>query len=338
MGSLEKIVLISAGDPASIAPEITVKAIQCLLDDVRLKPIVISNPDLIKNAKILVNSDIDLNLVKDLKKFSDFKNNCLNLIPLKIPHEVILGKPNYQNSSFVINSIQSCVKILNSSIASAIVTNPISKNVMHKAGFSFDGHTDYLESLSVVKKKAIMMLVTEQLKTVPLTIHVPLRKVPLLISKDLILNTIKTIINEFNLYFGISKPRILITGLNPHAGENGDIGLEENEVIIPAIKEAKKDFNCSLIGPVSADSAFAPTFRKLYDVAICMYHDQALIPIKTIGFHNGVNVTLGIDFIRTSPDHGTGFDIAGKNIANPESLIASIKLAYEMSLFKENGL
>ena len=338
MSFLQKIILISAGDPSSIASEITVKAIQCLLDDTHLKPIVISNPDLIKNTKILVKSDIDLNIVEDLKKFSDFKNNCLNLIPLNIPHEVNLGKPNYKNSSFVINSIQSCVNILNSSIASAMVTNPINKNVMHKAGFNFDGHTDYLETLSVLKKKAIMMLVTEQLKTVPLTIHVPLRKVPMLISKDLILNTIKTIINEFNLYFGISKPRILITGLNPHAGENGDIGLEENEVIIPAIKEAKKNLNCSLIGPVPADSAFAPIFRKQYDVAICMYHDQALIPIKTIDFYNGVNVTLGIDFIRTSPDHGTGFDIAGKNIANPESLIASIKLAYKMSSFKENGL
>ena len=338
MGSLQKIILISAGDPASIASEITIKAIQCLLDDNHLKTIVISNPNLIENAKTLVKSNIALNVIKDLKKFSDFKNNCLNLIPLNIPHEVILGKPNYQNSSFVINSIQSCVNILHSSIASAMVTNPINKNIMHKAGFNFDGHTDYLESVSVLKKKAIMMLVTEELRTVPLTIHVPLKKVPLLITKDLILNTIKTIINEFNLYFGINKPRILITGLNPHAGENGDIGLEENEIIIPAILEAKKNLNCSLIGPVSADSAFAPSFRKQYDVAICMYHDQALIPIKTIDFHNGVNVTLGIDFIRTSPDHGTGFDIAGKNIANPESLIASIKLAYEMSLFKENGL
>ena len=338
MGSLQKIILISAGDPSSIASEITVKAIQCLLDYTHLKLLVISNPNLIENAKVIAKSDIGLNIIKDLKKFSDFKNNYLNLIPLNMPHEFILGKPNYKNSSFVINSIQSCVKILNSSIASAMVTNPINKNTMYRAGFNFDGHTDYLESLSVLKKKAIMMLVTEQLRTVPLTIHVPLKKVPLLITKDLILKTIKTIIDEFNLYFGISKPRILITGLNPHAGENGDIGLEENEVIKPAIKEAKKHLNCSLIGPVSADSAFAPSFRKQYDVAICMYHDQALIPIKTIDFHNGVNVTLGIDFIRTSPDHGTGFDIAGKNVANPESLIASIKLAYEMSLFKENGL
>jgi len=226
MSSLQKIIIISAGDPSSIASEITVKAIQCLLHDTHLKPIVISNLNLIENAKSIVKSDIALNIIKDLKNFSDFKKNCLNLIPLKIPHEFILGKPNYKNSSFVINSIQSCVNILNSSIASAMVTNPINKNTMYKAGFKFDGHTDYLESLSVLKKKAIMMLVTKQLRTVPLTIHVPLKKVPLLITKDLILKTIKTIISEFKLYFGISKPRILITGLNPHAGENGDIGLE----------------------------------------------------------------------------------------------------------------
>ena len=337
MGRMQKIILISAGDPASIATEITIKAIQYLLDYTHLKPVVISNPNLIENAKTLVKSDINLNVIKDLRKFSDFKKKCFNLIPINIPHKVNLGRPNYQNSTFVIDSIESCVKILNSSIASAIVTNPINKNVMHKAGFNFDGHTDYLESLSVLKKKAIMLLVTEQLRTVPLTIHIPLKKVPSIITKDLILDTIKTIIQDFNLYFGINEPRILITGLNPHAGEKGDIGLEENEVIIPAIEEAKKNLNCSLIGPVSADSAFTSNFRKQYDFAICMYHDQALIPIKTLDFNNGVNVTLGIDFIRTSPDHGTGFDIAGKNIANPESLIASLKLAYKMSLFKENG-
>jgi 4-hydroxythreonine-4-phosphate dehydrogenase len=182
------------------------------------------------------------------------------------------------------------------------------------------------------------MLVTDQLKTIPLTIHVPLKDVPALITKDLIYNTIKILIKDLNLYFGINKPRILVTGLNPHAGENGDIGFEENEIIIPAILEAKKNLNCSIIGPVSADSAFTPSLRKQYDVAICMYHDQALIPIKTLDFFNGVNITLGIDFIRTSPDHGTGFEIAGKNIANAESLISSIKLAYEMSLFKEDRL
>ena len=338
MSSLEKIILISAGDPASIASEITVKAIQSLLNNIYIKPIVISNIKLIENSKNIIKSDIPLNIIKDLKNFSDFQKNCFNLIPLDIQYEVVLGKPNYKNSSFVKKSIKTCVSIINRSIASAIVTNPINKNVMHKAGFKFNGHTDYLESLSVIKKNAIMMLVTDQLKTIPLTIHVPLKDVPTLITKDLILNTIKILIKDLNLYFGINKPRILVTGLNPHAGENGDIGFEENEIIIPAILEAKKNLNCSIIGPVSADSAFTPSLRKQYDVAICMYHDQALIPIKTLDFFNGVNITLGIDFIRTSPDHGTGFEIAGKNIANAESLISSIKLAYEMSLFKEDRL
>ena len=137
-------------------------------------------------------------------------------------------------------------------------------------------------------------------------------------------------------YFGISKPRIIVTGLNPHAGEDGDIGTEEKEIIIPAIKKALDDKNFYLSGPVSADTAFSYNKRKEYDLAVCMYHDQALIPIKTLDFYNGVNVTLGLDFIRTSPDHGTGFDIAGKNVANPQSLISAINLAYMMSINKDN--
>ena len=183
-----------------------------------------------------------------------------------------------------------------------------------------------------------MMLVGKDLKTIPLTIHVPINKVPSLITKDLILKTIKTAIIDLKKYFGIFEPRILITGLNPHSGENGDIGLEEKQIIIPAIKKARNILNCSIQGPVSGDIAFTLNARKEYDVAICMYHDQALIPIKTLDFFNGVNVTLGLDFIRTSPDHGTGFEIAGKNKARADSLISSIKLAYKMSLHKETSL
>ena len=181
------------------------------------------------------------------------------------------------------------------------------------------------------------MLVIKDLKTIPLTVHVPLKNVPKLISKNLLELTISIAKESLVSLFNISKPRIIITGLNPHAGENGDIGDEEKKIIIPAINEAKKKQNCFLEGPISADTAFSSEKRKFYDVAICMYHDQALIPIKTLDFFNGVNVTLGLDFIRTSPDHGTGFDIVGKNIANPDSLIAAINLAYEMSINKNNG-
>ena len=180
----------------------------------------------------------------------------------------------------------------------------------------------------------------KDLKTIPLTVHVPLNNVPKLISKNLIELTISIAKESLISLFNISKPRIIITGLNPHAGENGDIGDEEKKIIIPAINEAKKKQNCFLEGPISADTAFSSEKRRFYDVAICMYHDQALIPIKTLDFFNGVNVTLGLDFIRTSPDHGTGFDIAGKNIANPIATILSLSMAlrYSLDLDKEADL
>ena len=182
-----------------------------------------------------------------------------------------------------------------------------------------------------------MMLVTNELKTLPVTIHVPLKRVTQLITKELINTKIKIAVDDLKTFFDIKKPSIIVTGLNPHAGENGDLGDEEIKVIKPAIDELKKHTNISITGPVPADIAFSHEKRCQYDLAVCMYHDQAIIPIKTLDFHNGVNVTLGLDFIRTSPDHGTAFDIAGKNLANPESLISAINLAYQMSTNKNNA-
>ena len=205
---------------------------------------------------------------------------------------------------------------------------------MPEAGFNFEGHTDFLATLSLKNNKPVMMLVTKGLKTLPLTIHVPLVKVPKLITKELICSNIKIAAEALKTFFNIKRPSIVVTGLNPHAGENGDFGNEEINIIKPAIDELRKLDNICLSGPISADTAFSSTRRSKYDLAVCMYHDQALIPIKTLDFNNGVNVTLGLDFIRTSPDHGTGFDIAGKNLANPESLIAAINLAYDMCVNK----
>lgn len=330
MNFLKKIILITAGDPASIASEITLKAINSTKINKNIYPVVITNKYLFKNIKRITKINLSINEIKDIKNFVDYKNNCLNIIPIEIEKDVVLGKPNTKNCDFVKNSIVKSVKILTNSSASAIVTNPINKNIMHKSGFNFSGHTDFLASLSL-KKTPVMMLVGKNLKTIPLTIHVPIKEVSKLISKELILSTINIAANNLSFYFGIKKPRIIITGLNPHAGENGDIGVEEEKIIIPALNEARKSKCIELIGPVSADTAFSNHKRKQYDLAICMYHDQALIPIKTLDFYNAVNVTLGLDFIRTSPDHGTGFDIAGKNKADPTSLISAINLAYLMS-------
>ena len=326
----KEVILITAGDPASISTEITIKAIESHSISKNINLVAITDPKLVEESKKLINSNIKINVIKDTIKFSDYKEYCFNIIPIKLNNKIEYGKPDIENFSFTKFSIIRTIQIHNNSIASAIVTNPINKHIMYKSGFDFEGHTDFLGSLSLKKKNPVMMLVTNGLKTLPLTIHVPLKKVAELITKELINTKIKIAVDDLKTLFDIKKPSIIVTGLNPHAGENGDLGDEEIRIIKPAIDELKKLNNLSITGPISADIAFSPSKRCHYDLAVCMYHDQALIPIKTLDFYNGVNVTLGLDFIRTSPDHGTAFDIAGKNLANPESLISAINLAYEM--------
>tara|TARA_B100000900_G_scaffold410242_1_gene427681 strand:- start:861 stop:1883 length:1023 start_codon:yes stop_codon:yes gene_type:complete len=337
MISPKKVILITAGDPASISTEITIKAMQAKKINKNVNFVVVTDPILIEKYIHFVKSDIKINLVKDRVKFCDYKDNFLNIIPIQLKNQLTYGNPDTKHSHFIKNSIITSVNTYLNSIASAIVTNPINKHFMHKSGFNFEGHTDFLASISVKRKNPIMMLVTNELKTLPLTIHVPLKEVPKLITKDLIYSKIKIAVEDLKTFFNIKIPSIIVTGLNPHAGENGDFGDEEINVIKPAIDELKKLKNVLIDGPISPDTAFLPTSRLNYDLVVCMYHDQALIPIKTLDFYNGVNVTLGLDFIRTSPDHGTGFDIAGKNIANPESLISAINLAYKMSINQNNA-
>jgi len=337
MSVAKEVILITAGDPASISTEITIKALETQRINKNINLVAITNLALVEEYKKLTESNLKVNEIKDKIRFSDYKDHHLNIIPIKLDNKVEYGKPDIKNFSFTMSSILKTVEIHNNSIASAIVTNPINKYIMYKSGFNFEGHTDFLGSLSIKKKNPVMILVTNGLKTLPLTIHVPLRKVTQLITKELIHTKVKIAANDLKNLFDIKQPSIIVTGLNPHAGENGDLGDEEINIIKPAIDELKKLYNLSITGPISADIAFSPEKRCHYDLAVCMYHDQALIPIKTLDFHNGVNVTLGLDFIRTSPDHGTAFDIAGKNLANPESLISAINLAYEMSANKKNA-
>ncbi len=336
MISSKQFILITAGDPASISTEITIKAIESKKKNKNIKSIVITDPKLIEENKALIKSKIKIHEIKDIVNFTDYKEGYFNIIALKLKNKVNFGKPDVKNFSFIKSSIITATNVYFNSIATAIVTNPINKYIMHKAGFKFEGHTDYLATLSSKKIKPVMMLVTKELKTLPLTIHVPLKKVSKLITKDLICSNVKIAAEALKTFFNIKCPSIIVTGLNPHSGENGDFGDEEINIIKPAIDELKKCNNMCLSGPISADIAFSSTIRSKYDLAVCMYHDQALIPIKTLDFNNGVNVTLGLDFIRTSPDHGTGFDIAGKNLASPESLIAAVNLAYDMSVNKKN--
>jgi 4-hydroxythreonine-4-phosphate dehydrogenase len=207
---------------------------------------------------------------------------------------------------------------------------PISKSVLKDgANFPFPGHTEYLAHLDR-RKNYGMMLVNKYLNVVPATIHIPIKDIAKYLNAEIIEKTIKTTHKELTSRFSISNPSIWISGLNPHAGESGTIGDEEQIFIIPVIRKLQSE-GYNLIGPVSADTMFYRKKRGRFDAAICMYHDQALIPIKTLDFHSSVNLTIGLSFIRTSPDHGTAFDIAGKNLANPTSTIEAIKLAWNLS-------
>lgn len=219
---------------------------------------------------------------------------------------------------------------MRSGAASALCTAPIHKKALKDgAGFAYPGHTEYLAALAGVER-VVMMLASDMLRVVPTTIHIPVAEVPRALTAALLTDTLLITHAALRRDFGLAAPRIAVAGLNPHAGEGGAMGVEEIEMIIPVL-DALRAEGMDIIGPMSADTMFHAAARKSYDVAVCMYHDQALIPIKTLDFDRGVNVTLGLPFIRTSPDHGTAFDIAGQGIANPTSLIEALKLAQKMA-------
>jgi 4-hydroxythreonine-4-phosphate dehydrogenase len=217
--------------------------------------------------------------------------------------------------------------------ASAIVTNPIAKSVLYRAGFRHPGHTEFLAELAAADGRTpqpVMMLWSPALAVVPVTIHISLREAIGQLSSDLIVTTVRIVTAALKARFGLANPRLVVSGLNPHAGEDGSLGTEERTIVAPAVEKLRGE-GIEIRGPLPADTMFHDAARKTYDCAICMYHDQALIPVKTLAFEDAVNVTLGLPFIRTSPDHGTAFDIAGTGRANPSSLIAALRLAARMA-------
>ena len=229
----------------------------------------------------------------------------------------------------VIGAIETAVKAAVSGKAAAVVTAPINKARLLAAGFPFAGHTEYLAELTGAPR-AVMMLAGGGLRVVPLTIHIPLVEVPAAISERAILETAEIILASLARDFAIARPRLTIAGLNPHAGESGRLGKEEDEIIAPAVETLRARGHL-VFGPLPGDTMFHEAARAEYDAALCMYHDQALIPLKTFAFWEGVNVTLGLPIVRTSPDHGTAFDIAGRGQADARSMIAAIRLAADMA-------
>jgi 4-hydroxythreonine-4-phosphate dehydrogenase len=254
----------------------------------------------------------------------------LPVLRLDFAAAAVPGQPAPENANGVIASIARGVQLVMSGQAAAICTAPIHKKALKDgAGFAFPGHTEYLAHLAGVDH-VVMMLACPALRVVPVTIHIPLSEVPARLTADLLKRTIRTTHAGLIRDFGIAQPRLAVAGLNPHAGEGGAMGGEEIALIGPVLADLRAE-GLTLAGPLSADTMFHAGARAGYDAAICMYHDQALIPIKTLDFAGGVNVTLGLPFIRTSPDHGTAFDIAGQNRADASSLIAALRMAHDMA-------
>jgi 4-hydroxythreonine-4-phosphate dehydrogenase len=249
------------------------------------------------------------------------------------------GRPDANSAEAVLASIRQAVGDVASGRASAVVTNPIAKSVLYRAGFPHPGHTEFLAELASRDGKTpqpVMMLWSPTLAVVPVTIHLPLKDAIAQLTSELIVATARIAVADLKTRFGIANPRLAISGLNPHAGEFGTLGAEDDEIVAPAIA-ALRNRGIQARGPLPADTMFHEAARNSYDCAICMYHDQALIPIKTIAFDDAVNVTLGLPFIRTSPDHGTAFDIAGTGKANPASLMAALKLAARMAAAQQQA-
>ncbi len=324
---------LTLGDPAGIGPDITLLAYAARARE-DIPPFMLLGDETVLAARAeALGLRVPLGTVTNADEALDLFAEALPVLPIEIAGEVVTGRPDLAAMAAVKQSIETAVSLVRGGEARAVVTNPISKSLLYQTGFTFPGHTEYLAALasdSDTPLLPVMMLAAGPFRVVPVTIHIPLKDVPAKLTKELLLATIKTTDKDLRQYFGIARPRLAISGLNPHAGEDGSLGREEIDVIAPAIEAARAE-GLDVTGPHPADTLFHETARAHYDAALCMYHDQALVPFKTLAFEEGVNVTLGLPFVRTSPDHGTAFDIAGTGKANPRSLIEALRLADAMT-------
>ena len=314
-------VALTCGDPAGIGPELAGRAWQSLHDSVPF--FWIGDPRHLPEG-------LDVQIISTPSGVTEAAGRGLPVLPHRFNAPAVPGTPSKENAAGVIEVIDRAVALVIAGEASAICTAPISKKVLADwGGFRHHGHTEYLAELAGVPD-VVMMLAAKELKVVPATIHIPLASVTGALTAEKLETTLRITEAALRRDFGIKEPHIAVAGLNPHAGEGGLLGHEDTGVIAPVIRKlAAEGMNIS--GPLPADTMFHGAARARYDAAVAMYHDQALIPIKTLAFDRGVNVTLGLPFVRTSPDHGTAFDIAGKRIADPTSLIEALKLADRMA-------
>ncbi|WP_428515963.1 4-hydroxythreonine-4-phosphate dehydrogenase PdxA [Roseovarius sp.] len=313
-------VAISCGEPAGIGPEIAARAWHALKDEVPV--LYLGDPDHLPK-------DVPVTRIDAPEDAPQYATSALPVLAYRFEGPLTHGQPNPDHARSVIEMISTAVTLLQRGAVGALCTAPIHKKALQDgAGFAFPGHTEFLADLAGAKH-VVMMLASDQLRVVPATIHMPLSQVPAALTPDSLEQTIRITHAGLIRDFGIVVPRIAVAGLNPHAGEGGKMGHEDIEIIAPVLDKLRGE-GMDLRGPLSADTMFHAGARTGYDAAICMYHDQALIPIKTLDFDRGVNVTLGLPFVRTSPDHGTALDIAGKGMANPTSMIEAVRLAARM--------
>lgn len=318
------------GEPSGIGPDISLavwrgrahSGVPCFF--------LLACPALIRQRAALIGLDVPVREIASPVEAPDTFQRALPVLPLQRPVDAVPGLPHTANTGAVIEAIETAVSLCRENLVSAMVTNPIQKASLYAAGFPHPGHTEFLETLAGAGARSVMMLAVPGLRVVPVTVHRALASVPGALSVDLIVRTARIVAAALRSDFGIEAPRLAVAGLNPHAGEAGTLGHEEVDIIAPALAVLRAE-GIDVFGPVPADTLFHPEARAGYDAALCMYHDQALIPLKTIDFHNGVNVTLGLPFVRTSPDHGTALDIAGKGTADPRSLVAALKLARDIA-------
>ena len=325
--------VLTQGDPSGIGPELALLAWKMARHDADIPPFVLlADPDHLARVAHDLGHAVTFAIMEPENAVAAFAT-ALPILPLAARVIGPAGQPDAADAPATIESIERAVALVQGAQAAALVTNPIAKHVLTSAGFTHPGHTEFLAALAGGRgapPRAVMLLWSTELVVVPVTIHVPLAQAPSLVTRALIVETGRIVAHDLAMRFGIAAPRLAVSGLNPHAGEAGTIGREEVETIAPAIAELRA-LGIDARGPYPADTLFHDAARKTYDVALCMTHDQALIPVKTLAFDTAVNVTLGLPFVRTSPDHGTAFDIAGKGLANPSSLLAALKLARRLS-------
>jgi len=323
------------GEPAGIGGEIALKAWRRRGEGIPAFAII-DDPARLEALARTLGLDVPVRAIAAASDAASVFATALPVLAQRLRAPVVPGRPSAATAPSVIAAIERAARLALAGEAAAIVTNPIQKKPLYDAGFAHPGHTEFLGALAELEAPPAMMLAAEELRVVPVTIHLPLAEVPKALSTAEIVRIGMIAAAALGRDFGIARPRLAVAGLNPHAGEAGALGTEDAAIVAPAVAQLRAA-GIDATGPLAADTMFHAAARARYDAALCMYHDQALIPIKTLAFDRAVNVTLGLPFIRTSPDHGTALDIAGKGVASPDSLVAALKLAAAMAAHRRTA-